>query len=172
MKRDWNTIETFTFQGLLELCEEKLGRKKTMELSQILYLHHLTQRNICGSNDEDMKTYLINEGYGSVETMELVKRYKMYKRDLFDYSWKQQSIMDRSSMYLDPLVRFRQVENRHLGVIEKKKRKKVVDISTPGKSIEVCDITNGIVWKETNLSVNQLHLIKEWGQNIKEGLLV
>jgi len=36
----------------------------------------------------------------------------------------------------------------------------------------VCDITNGIVWKETNLSVNQLHLIKEWGQNIKEGLLV
>jgi len=172
MKRDWNTIETFTFQGLLELCEEKIGKKNTMELSPILYLHHLTQRNICGKSDEEMKKYLMNEGYSSVETMDLVKRYKIYKRDLFDYTWKQQSIMDRTSMYLDPLVRFRQVEDRHLGVIEENGRKKVIDISTPSESKEVCDITEGIVWKETNLSYTQLQTIKEWWKNIKQGVLV
>ena len=51
-------------------------------------------------------------------------------------------------------------------------RKKVIDISTPSESKEVCDITEGIIWKETNLSYTQLQTIKEWWKNIKQGVLV
>jgi hypothetical protein len=61
MKREMNSIEGFTFDGILQISEQKWGKKYTMGIMDILYLHHLKSRGICGSNEDDMKRYLMKK---------------------------------------------------------------------------------------------------------------
>ena len=84
MKRRMNDIEGFTFTGIVELCEKKWGKKYTMDIMDVLYLHHLKSRGICGNGVGDMKSYLMKEGYDSNETLSMVKRYNL--RVLFNCS--------------------------------------------------------------------------------------
>lgn len=94
-----NEIEGFTFDGIIQLSENKWGKKYTMGIMDILYLHNLQSRGICGKSNEDMKTYLMREGYSSNTTLSMIKRYNLVKNDLFEYSWKTQSMMDRMQEY-------------------------------------------------------------------------
>ena len=93
--RKMNEIEGFTFDGILQISEQKWRKKYTMGIMDILYLHHLKSRGICGNSEDDMKRYLMKEGYSSTDTLSMIKRYNKVKNDLFDYDWRTQSIMDR-----------------------------------------------------------------------------
>ena len=95
MKRVMNEIEGLTFEGILKLSEQKWGEKYTMGITDILYLHHLRERKICGSSEDDMKRYLMKDGHSSIDTLQMIKRYNKVKNELFDYNWRAQSIMDR-----------------------------------------------------------------------------
>ena len=68
MKRAMNEIEALTFEGVLKLSELKWGKKYTMGITDILYLHHLQERKICGNSEDDMKSYLLRDGHSSNET--------------------------------------------------------------------------------------------------------
>ena len=82
MKRKMNEIEGFTFEGILQLSEKKWGDKYTMGITDILYLHHLRERKICGSSEDDMKRYLMKDGYNSIDTLNMIKRYNKVKNEL------------------------------------------------------------------------------------------
>ena len=59
-----------------------------MSITDILYIHHLQSRGICGKSEDDMKSYLMKEGHSSTDTLSMIKRYNKVKGDLFEYSWK------------------------------------------------------------------------------------
>ena len=167
--RKMNEIEGFTFDGIIQLSENKWGKKYTMGIMDILYLHHLQSRGICGKSNEDMKTYLMREGYGSNETLSMIKRYNLVKNDLFEYSWKTQSMMDRMQEYGNSktITSWEQVDNLHMGIVEEGKGWKVVDISQ-GKEKLLARINEGVYWIDTNLNPNQMNYITKTAKMLKQ----
>ena len=105
MKRTMNEVEGLTFDGILKLSESKFGTKYTMKIMDVLYLHHLKSRGICGSSKDEMKSYLMREGYDSRNTLKMIKRYSKVQDDLFEYTHRVQSIMDRVNSYGDSKFR-------------------------------------------------------------------
>ena len=101
-----------------------MGGKYTMGIMDILYPHHLQSRGICGKTNEDMKSYLMREGYSSNATLSMIKKYNLVKNDLFEYTWKTQSIVDRMNEYgnTKTIISCEQVDNLHMGIIEVGKR--------------------------------------------------
>ncbi|MDA9887261.1 hypothetical protein N9D55_07490 [Flavobacteriaceae bacterium] len=169
MKRVMNEIEALTFEGVLKLSELKWGKKYTMGITDILYLHHLQERKICGNSEDDMKSYLLRDGHSSNETLALLKRYKKVKNDLFEYSFRTQSIMDRMQEYgnTKTITYWEQVGNLHMGIIQEDKGWKVVDISQ-GKEKLLARINEGVHWLDTHLSPNQMNYITKTARMLKQ----
>ena len=169
MKRVMNEIEGLTFEGILQISEQKWGKKYTMGIMDILYLHHLKSRGICGSNEDDMKRYLMKEGHSSTETLSMIKRYNRVKDDLFDYGWKTQSIMDRIHSYGDVKSRasWETIDGKVIGLVKENEGYIVVDISD-GKERLLARINNGVNWVDTNLTTNQMGYITKNARLLKQ----
>jgi hypothetical protein len=167
--RKMNEIEGFTFDGILQISEQKWGKKYTMGIMDILYLHHLKSRGICGSNEDDMKRYLMKEGHSSTETLSMIKRYNRVKDDLFDYDWRTQSIMDRIQSYGEPKSRasWETIDGKVIGLVKENKGYKVVDISD-GKERLLARIEEGVNWVETDLTTNQMNYITKNTRLLKQ----
>ena len=54
----------------------------------------------------------------------MIKRYNLVKNDLFEYSWKTQSMMDRMQEYgnTKTITSWEQVDNLHMGIVEEGKK--------------------------------------------------
>jgi hypothetical protein len=169
MKREMNEIEGFTFDGIIKLSEQKWGKKYTMSITDILYIHHLQSRGICGKSEDDMKSYLMKEGHSSTETLSMIKRYNKVKGDLFEYSWKTQSMMDRMNEYgnTKTITSWEQVDNLHMGMVEEGKGWKVVDISQGTEKL-LARINEGVYWIDTNLNTNQMNYITKTARMLKQ----
>jgi len=171
MKREMNPIEGFTYEGILLLSENKWGRKYTMSIADILYLHHLRMRNIVGEGDEELKKYLIKEGYSSTDTLSMIKRYNKVKNDLFDYDWRTQSIMDRIQSYGEPKSRasWETIDGKVIGLVKEQNNKgyKVVDVSN-GTERLLARINEGVYWVDTNLTNNQMSYITKNARLLKQ----
>lgn len=164
-----NEIEGFNFDGILHISEQKWGKKYTMGIMDILYLHHLKSRGICGSSEDDMKRYLMSEGNTSTETLSMIKRYNKVKNDLFDYDWRTQSIMDRIQSYGDVKSRasWETIDGKVIGLVKENKGYKVVDISD-GKERLLARIDDGVNWVDTNLTTNQMGYITKNARLLKQ----
>ncbi len=169
MKRKMNDIEWISFDGIIKLSENKWGKKYTLGITDILYLHHLTSRGICGKTEEEMKTYLMKEGFSSIDTLGMVKKYKKVKDDLFEYSHREQAIFDRMIDYgnTKTITSWEQIENLHMGIIKEDKGYRVVDISQ-GKERLLARIDEGVYWIDTNLSPNQMKYITKEAKVLKQ----
>ena len=171
MKRTMNPQEGFTFDGILKLSEEKWGKRTTLEICDVLYLHHLKMRKIVGEGEEDMKRYLMKEGYNSNETLTMIKRYNRVKNDLFDYNWKTQSIFDRIQSYGEAKSRasWELVGGKMIGLVKEQNKKgyKVVDVSN-GTETLLARINEGVYWIDTNLTTNQMSYITKNARLLKQ----
>jgi hypothetical protein len=168
MNRNMNEVEGFTFEGIIRLAEEKLGKKQTMEIVDVLYLHHLKSRGICGESEDDMKKYLMKEGNDSNKTLSMIKRYNSVKEDLFIYNWRTQSIMDRIQSYGDSksITSWETIDGKVIGLVKENEGYKVVDISD-GKERLLARINEGIFWVDTNLTPRQMNYITKNGRLLK-----
>ena len=169
MRRTMNEVEGLTFDGILKLSESKFGTKYTMKIMDVLYLHHLKSRGICGSSEDDMKKYLMKEGHDSRDTIKMIKRYSKVQDDLFEYTHRVNSIMDRVNSYGDSksITSWEQIENLHMGIIKEDKGYRVVDISQ-GKEKLLARIDKGVYWIDTNLSTNQMKYITNEARMLKQ----
>ena len=169
MKRKMNEIEGFSFEGIIQLSENKWGKKTTLEICDVLYLHHLRMRKIVGEGEEDMKRYLMREGYSSNTTLSMIKRYNLVKNDLFEYTWKTQSMMDRMQEYgnTKTITSWEQVDNLHMGIVEEGKGWKVVDISQGTEKL-LARINEGVYWIDTHLNPNQMNYITKSAKMLKQ----
>ena len=158
MKREMSLQESFTLDGVIRLSESKWGRKYTMEISDVLYLHHLVSRNIV--NENDMKSYLLKEGFDSIKVLNMIKRYNKVKDDLFQYDWRTQSIMDRVNSYGDAksVSSWENIDGMVIGLVKENKGYKVCDISNGEEKI-LARINEGVNWINTNLTNNQMNYI-------------
>lgn len=164
-----NSIEGFTYEGILILSENKWGRKYTMGIADILYLHHLRMRNIVGEGVDELKKYLMKEGYDSKETLSMIKRYNKVKNDLFDYDWRTQSIMDRIQNYGDAksYTSWETIDGKVIGLVKENQGYKVVDISD-GKERLLARINEGVYWIDTNLTTNIMSYITKNARLLKQ----
>ena len=166
-----NPIEGFTYEGILLLSENKWGRKYTMGIADILYLHHLRMRNIVGEGDEELKKYLMKEGYSSTETLSMIKRYNKVKNDLFDYNYRTQAIFDRIQSYGEAKSRasWETIDGKVIGLVKEQNNKgyKVVDVSN-GTERLLARINEGVYWVDTNLTNNQMSYITKNARLLKE----
>jgi hypothetical protein len=160
MKRTMNEVEGFSFDGILKLAEQKWGEKYTMSIMDILYLHHLRERKICGNSEDDMKSYLMKEGYDSNETLRMVNRYNKVRDDLFQYNFRTQAIFDRIQSYGDSKSRvsWETIDGRVIGLVKENEGYKVVDVSD-GKERLLARLNEGVNWVDTNLTTNQMSYI-------------
>ena len=160
MKRKMSPQESFTFDGVIRLSESKWGRKYTMEISDVLYLHHLVSRNIVNENENDMKSYLLKEGFDSIKVLNMIKRYNKVKDNLFQYDWRTQSIMDRVNSYGDAksVSSWETIDGMVIGLVKENKGYKVCDISNGEEKI-LARIDEGVNWIDTNLTNNQMNYI-------------
>tara|TARA_B110000263_G_scaffold227554_1_gene219998 strand:- start:21 stop:545 length:525 start_codon:yes stop_codon:yes gene_type:complete len=169
MNRTMNEVEGLTFDGILKLSESKFGTKYTMQVMDVLYLHHLKSRGICGNSEDEMKSYLMKEGHDSRDTLKMIKRYSKVQDDLFEYTHRVNSIMDRVNSYGDSksITSWEQVENLHMGIIKEDKGYRVVDISQ-GKEKLLARIDKGVYWISQNLSTNQMKYITNEAKMLKQ----
>ena len=161
-KRVMNEVEGITFDSILKLSEQKWGKRYTMGIIDILYLHHIKSRGICGSNEDDMKRYLMKEGYDSKETLSMIKRYYKVSDDLFQYDYRVNSIFDRLQSYSDvkSITSWENIDGRVIGLVKEENNKgyRVCDISD-GKEKLLARINEGVYWVDTNLTTNQMSYI-------------
>ena len=116
-----------------------------------------------------MKSYLMKEGHSSTDTLSMIKRYNKVKGDLFEYSWKTQSMMDRMNEYgnTKTITSWEQVDNLHMGIVEEGKGWKVVDISQGTEKL-LARINEGVYWIDTNLNTNQMNYITKTARMLKQ----
>ena len=175
-KRTLNEQERFTMEGVCQFYESKIGFRETMKLTPIIYLHHLISRGICKENEEQMKSFLLQEGYSTTEIMKVLKRYNDYKKNLPEYNWKIQRRMDKIQQMYDPktIASWEQVDNRHLGIVKEDEGYKVIDIAQGNERV-IAMINEGIYWLTNNLTPKQMSYIKENAKILKtpmKGVLV
>jgi len=169
MKRKLNEVESFTLEGIIKLSESKWGVKYTMGIVDILYLHHLVSRKIVNENQNDMKNYLLKEGYDSMKVLSMIKRYNKVKDDLFQYDWRTQSIMDRVKSYGDAksVSSWETIDGMVIGLVKEHKGYKVCDISNGEEKI-LARINEGVNWIDTELTNNQMNYIIKNARLLKE----
>ena len=169
MKRILNESEAFTLEGVIKLSESKWGVKYTMGIVDILYLHHLISRKIVNENENSMKNYLLKEGYESMMVLSMIKRYNKVKDDLFQYDWRTQSIMDRIQSYGDAksITSWETIDGMVIGLVRENVGYKVVDISDGTEKI-VATIQEGVNWKQSTLTNNQMNFITKNARLLKQ----
>jgi len=160
------TLEWFNYDGLLDVSMKKFGVKFTIDNSDVLLIWHMTQRNVVNNSDNEIVKFLMDNGYDSNESIQMVRRFRKVERDLGDYSFKTRARLDRANQLLNPSVKFEQIDDRHLGVVRENDGYKILDIST-GSEVLVARIKEGINWLNTNLTHNQRRWIVECGKLLK-----
>lgn len=164
-----NEIEGLSLDGIILLSEQKWGKKYTMGIVDILYLHHIQNRGICGNGEENMKNYLIKEGYETIDVLNMIKRYNKVKHDLFQYDFRTQAIFDRIQSYGDAKSRasWETIDNKVIGLVKQNKGYMVVDVSDGTEKI-IARINEGVNWLDTNLTNNQMNYIIKNARLLKE----
>ena len=169
--RTWSPVEGMSFNGILKLAEQKWGNRFTMSVIDTLYLHHLKSRGICGNSDDDMKDYLMNEGYTSKETLSMIKKYRKVKDDLFQYDYRTNAIFDRVLSYGDAksITSWETIDQKVIGLVKEQNDKgyKVVDISDGNERL-LARINEGVNWIDTNLTTGQMSYITKSARLLKE----
>jgi len=154
-------LEGYSFEGICELAVEKLGEKFLIDNIDVLWIHHMVNRKLTENNNNSIVKRLMNNGYDSNQSIQMVQRYRKVESDLFEYTQKIHQKLNHANRILNPVVSFQQVEDLHLGIVEESNgRYSVLDIST-GKQNKVASFDNGINWGNTNFSINQMNWIKE-----------
>jgi 6-phosphogluconate dehydrogenase (decarboxylating) len=101
----------------------------------------------------------------------MVNRYQKVKHDLFEYSFKTQTILDRIQSYGDAKSRvsWETIDNKVIGLVKENKGWMVVDVSDGTEKI-VARINEGVNWLDTNLTNNQMNYIIKNARLLKEPL--
>lgn len=154
-------LEGYSFEGICELAIEKLGEKFLIDNIDVLWIHHMVNRKLTENSNDSIIRRLMNSGYDSNQSIQMVQRYRKVEDELFEYTTKIHQRLNHADRLLNPVVRFEQVEDLHLGIVkESNGGYSVLDIST-GKQKRVASFGNGINWGNSNFSVNQMNWIKE-----------
>ena len=116
-----------------------------------------------------MKNYLLKEGYDSMKVLSMIKRYNKVKDDLFEYDWRTQSIMDRIQSYGDAksITSWETIDGMVIGLVRENVGYKVVDISDGTEKI-VATIQEGVNWKQSTLTNNQMNFITKNARLLKQ----
>lgn len=158
-------FETFNYQALLEVIEEKQGKTFVMENADLLYLWCCIQRKLVKENRELMIKFLRGNRIldDSRDILKTVDRYFKFRNLLPDLNYVQQSRLDRSNQYLNPLVPFQPIGNKMLGIIEQNNDYSVVDISEGKENIVAVLFKKGggISWRDSNLHPFEMKWILE-----------
>ena len=107
----------------------------------------------------------------NVFSKEMIKRYNKVKDDLFEYDWRTQSIMDRIQSYGDAksITSWETIDGMVIGLVRENVGYKVVDISDGTEKI-VATIQEGVNWKQSTLTNNQMNFITKNARLLKEPL--
>ena len=159
-------LENYSFEGICEGAVNKLGEKFLIDNIDVLWIHHMINRKLTENNNNSIIKRLMNNGYDSNESIQMVRRYRKVEDDLFDYTTKVHQKLNHANRILNPQVRFQQIEDLHLGVVKESNGYSVLDIST-GKQRKVVSFGNGINWGNSNLSVGQMKWIQEQYHQLK-----
>lgn len=176
MKDKNQIIETFNYEGVLELLEEKYGTKFMLDNADLFYLWYCIERKIIKENRDDMIKYLKeNHIMDTRMIMSTVSRYYQFKEHLPHMNWKQQSRLDRGNQYLNPVVPFQKVGRRMLGIIDDNNNESlsVVDISE-GRENKVAVIfkTGGVSWRNDNLHPSEMRWVVDKVKRRNQGEFV
>tara|TARA_R110000868_G_scaffold175781_2_gene413002 strand:- start:4863 stop:5393 length:531 start_codon:yes stop_codon:yes gene_type:complete len=158
-------FESFNYQGLLEILEEKNGKKFVMKNADLFYLWYCVQRKMVKENREMMIKYLSENNIldDNRSILETVDRYFKVKNILPELNEPQQRRLDKGNQLLNPVVPFQKIGNRMLGIIDSNNESySVVDISE-GRENKVAILfkKGGISWRNDNLHPFEMKWILE-----------
>jgi len=163
-------MERFNFEGVLQILEEKYGKKFMLENMDLFYLWYSVERKMVNENRDDMINYL--KGNNIIEDtrriLSTISRYFKFKEHLPSVSNKAQSRLDRGNQYLNPLVPFQKVGNKMLGIIDdnNKESKSVIDISEGGEdTVAVIFNKGGVSWRNDNLHPGEMRWVVDYVKN-------
>lgn len=163
-------IETFNYQGVLELLEEKYGRKFMIENADLFYLWYCVKRKHIKENREDMIRYLRENNImdDTRRIMSTVSRYYRFREHLPEINNRAKTRLDRGNQYLNPIIPFEAVGSMMLGIIDDRNNESfsVVDISE-GRENKVAVIfkKGGVSWRNDNLHPSQMRWIVDKVKN-------
>ena len=168
-------IETFNYEGLLELLEEQYGKKFMLKTADLLYLWYCVQRKQVNENRDDMikfldKNNILEDTRHILSTIERYFNWRNYLPDLKESTHRK---LDRANQYLNPIVGFQQIGNRMLGVIDSKNKESVsvVDISEGRENVVALIFKKGgISWRNDNLHPFEMKWIVEQNKHIRKGV--
>ena len=169
-------IETFNYEGLLELLEAQYGKKFMLKTADLLYLWYCVQRKHVRENRNDMIKFLDKNNIleDKRHILSTIDRYFSWRNHLPDLKESIHKRLDRANQYLNPIVPFQQIGNRMLGIVDdmNKESYSVVDISE-GRENKVAVIfkKGGISWRNDNLHPFQMKWIVEQNKITKKGVL-
>ena len=165
-----NIIETFNYEGVLQILEEKYGKKFMIENMDLFYLWYCVKRKHINENRDDMINYLKNNNImeDTRRIMSTVSRYFKFREHLPQISDKAQNRLDRGNQYLNPIVPFEKVGNKMLGIIDdnNNESQSVIDISE-GREVKVAVIFNkgGVSWRNDNLHPSEMRWVVDYVKN-------
>ena len=121
-------------------------------------------------NITDIKNYLnINNVFDNkTQTDSTVRRYFKFRNLLPDLSESQHRRLNKANQFLNPLVNFRSIGNKTLGIIkeEETKTNNVIDITKGNHTIIAKIDSEGMIsWRSFDLIENQIDWIET--NNIK-----
>lgn len=175
MNNNKEVIETFHYEGVLEILEEKYGKKFMIENADLFYLWYCVKRKHIRENREDMIKYLKDKNIidDTRRILSTVSRYYRFREVLPEMSGMSQHILNRGNQYLSPIVPFEKVGNRMLGIIDdmNKESYSVVDISE-GRENKVAVIfkKGGVSWRNDNLHPSEMRWVVDKVKNKREGV--
>ena len=166
-------MERFHFEGVLQILEEKYGKKFMLDNMDLFYLWYSVQRKMVNENRDDIINYL--KGNNIIDDtrriLSTISRYFNFREHLPEMTEKSKNRLDRGNQYLNPLVPFEKVGNRMLGIIDdnNKESKSVIDISE-GREDKVAVIFNkgGVSWRNDNLHPAEMRWVVDYVKNDKK----
>jgi len=170
-----NIMENFNYQGVLEILEDKYGKKFMIENMDLFYLWYCVKRKHINENRDDMIKYLKNNHImeDTRRILSTVSRYYKFREYLPNISKKAGSRLDRGNQYLNPIVPFEKVGNRMLGIIDdnNNESKSVIDISE-GREDKVAVIFNkgGVSWRNDNLHPSEMRWVVDYVKEKNKGV--
>ncbi|MDA7710525.1 hypothetical protein N8873_00505 [Flavobacteriaceae bacterium] len=175
MNNNKEVIETFHYEGVLEILEEKYGKKFMIENADLFYLWYCVKRKHIRENREDMIKYLKDKNIidDTRRILSTVSRYYRFREVLPEMSGMAQHRLNRGNQYLSPIIPFEKVGNRMLGIIDdmNKESYSVVDISE-GRENKVAVIfkKGGVSWRNDNLHPSEMRWVVDKVKKQRKGV--
>ena len=173
--RNKETIETFHYEGVLEILEEKYGKKFMIENADLFYLWYCVKRKHITENREAMIKYLKDKNImdDTRRILSTVSRYYRFREVLPEMNDNTQRRLDRGNQYLSPIVPFEKVGTRMLGIVDdmNKESLSVIDISE-GRENKVAVIfkKGGVSWRNDNLHPSEMRWVVDKVKNQRKGV--